>query len=162
MLIVFSGLAGTGKSTIARQLALEIGAVWLRIDSLEQAMRDAGVPRIDGAGYRAAQAAAEDNLRLGRTVIADCVNPWMSTRDAWRDVGRRAGVRVAEVETVCSNEEEHRRRVESRASDVPGLLLPDWRAVTARDYHAWTRERCVVDTAGRSVAECVASLRAIL
>ena len=80
MFIVFAGLPCTGKSTIARALAVELGAVWLRIDSLEQAIRESGV--VDGdlndVGYRAAYAVAEDNLRLGRTVIADSVNPWMT------------------------------------------------------------------------------------
>jgi predicted kinase len=35
MLIVFAGLPGSGKSSIARELAREIGAIWLRIDSIE-------------------------------------------------------------------------------------------------------------------------------
>jgi len=67
MLIVFGGLPGTGKSTIARTLAIEIGAVWLRIDSIEQGIRDSGVVSgsLDDAGYRAAYAIAEDNLRSG-------------------------------------------------------------------------------------------------
>jgi predicted kinase len=48
---------------------------------------------LDDAGYRAAYAVAEDNLRLGRTVIGDSVNSWMLTRNAWRDAGLRAGAR---------------------------------------------------------------------
>jgi predicted kinase len=43
MLIVFGGLPGTGKSAIARTLAREIGAVWLRIDSIEQGIRASGI-----------------------------------------------------------------------------------------------------------------------
>ena len=63
-----------------------------------------------------AYAVAADNLALGRTVIADCVNPWPLTREAWRAVAGRAGVRVVEVEVVCSDVDEHRRRVESRVA----------------------------------------------
>ena len=37
MLIVFGGLPGTGKTTVARELARQLGAVHLRIDSIEQA-----------------------------------------------------------------------------------------------------------------------------
>ena len=163
MLIVFAGLPGTGKSTIARLLARELGALWLRIDSIEQALRDCG---LDGdmkdAGYRAAYAIAEDNLKLGRTVIGDSVNPWMLTRNAWRDVGVRAGVRVVEIETICSNTEEHRARIESRASEIEGLVLPGWAAVQARDYHAWDRDRLVIDTASRSPEDCVAEIRTTL
>lgn len=164
MFIVFAGLPGTGKSTIARALAAELGAVWLRIDSLEQAIRESGV--VDGdlndVGYRAAYAVAEDNLRLGRTVIGDSVNPWMLTRNAWRDVGLRAGVRVVEIETICSDLQEHRRRIETRRNEVSGLVLPSWQAVIGRDYHAWDREHAVIDTAGASVETCVERIRAIL
>ena len=157
VLVVFSGLPGTGKSSIARAVAARSGAVWLRIDSIEQAIRDADPARgtLNDAGYRAAFAAAEDNLRLGRDVVGDSVNPWMRTRDAWRDVGLRAGAAGLEVETVCSDLEELRRRVETRTSDVPGLVLPDWRAVIERDYHPWKRRPLVLDTAALGVPACV-------
>lgn len=159
-LLVLSGLPGTGKSTLARAVAKASGAIWLRIDSIEQAIRDSGVApgSLDDAGYRAAYAVAEDNLRLGRDVIGDAVNPWMLTRNAWRDAGLRAGARVLEVETRCSDIEEHRRRLESRVAEIPGLVLPDWQAVIGRDYHPWQRRHLTIDTAGRNVAACVALL----
>jgi predicted kinase len=160
LFIVFAGLPGTGKSSVARALAAELSAVWLRVDSLEQAIRAADIAGDDlkDAGYRAAYALASDNLKLGRTVVGDSVNPWMLTRNAWRDVGLGAGARMVEVETICSDAVEHRRRVETRVVDVPGLALPDWQAVITRDYHAWDREHLIVDTAGRSVAECVGEI----
>jgi predicted kinase len=164
VLIVFAGLPGTGKSTIARALAVELAAVWLRIDTLEQAIRTSGV--VDGdvkdLGYRAAHAVAEDNLRLGRTVIGDSVNPWMLTRNAWRDAGLQAGARVVEIETICSDPAEHRRRIETRSNEVPGLAPPTWQEVMGRDYHAWDREHVTIDTAGRSVGACVQRIRALL
>jgi predicted kinase len=164
MLIVFGGLPGTGKSTIARKLAREIGAVWLRIDSIEQGIRASGIApgSLDDAGYRAAYAVAEDNLRLGLTVIGDSVNPVAITRNAWREAGLRAGARVMEIEIVCSDAEEHRQRVKTRLSEVPGLILPDWEETIGRDYHQWDCEPVVIDTAGRSVAECVALIRSML
>ena len=93
---------------------------------------------------------AADNLRLGLDVIGDSVNPWPETRDAWRDAGLAAGARMIEIEVVCSDPAEHRRRVEARTSEVPGLVLPDWAAVIGRDYRPWDRPPLVVDTAGRS------------
>ena len=156
-LIVFSGLPGSGKSTIARGLATKIGAVWLRIDSLEQAIRDSGLVTgpLDDAGYRAGYAVAQDNLGLGLDVIGDSVNPWMLTRNGWRDVGLRAGAQVIEIETVCADLGEHRRRVETRTNEVSGLALPDWQAVIQRDYHPWDRDHLTIDTAENSVNTAV-------
>ena len=163
-LIVFSGLPGSGKSSIARDLATTIGAVWLRIDSLEQAIRESGVVSgsLDDAGYRAGYAVALDNLALGLDVIGDSVNPWMQTRNGWRDVGLRAGAQVIEIEIVCTDFAEHRRRVETRTSEVPGLALPDWRAVTERDYHAWDRDHLTIDTSKNSVDASVGMILGVL
>ena len=152
MLVVFSGLPGVGKTAIARELARTIGAVHLRIDTIEHALRRSGY-RVEGEGYEVAYAVAEDNLRAGRTVIADCVNPWPITRDAWRAVAERAGVAALNVEIVCSDVAEHRRRVESRESDIAGHPLPTWQDVVQRDYHAWDRDRLVIDTGVRRERE---------
>lgn len=158
VLIVLSGLPGVGKTTIARELVRATGAVHLRIDSIEQAMRDLGWA-VEGEGYRVAHAVAEDNLQLGRIVVADCVNPWPLTRHEWRSVADRAGVRAIDVEIVCSDTGEHRRRVESRSADIRHHRLPTWSEVSRRDYRPWTDERLVIDTARFDVEE---SVRAIL
>jgi len=161
MLISLAGLPGTGKSTLARVLAQRTGALWLRIDSIEQAIRDAGLDAGE-AGYRAAYGIAAENLALGRAVVADGVNPWMETRDAWREIAGRASARLLEIEVICSDQAEHRRRVETRAADVPGLRLPDWRATLGVDYRPWTRPPLVVDTAGRAPVDCAEQILALV
>jgi predicted kinase len=164
MLIIIGGLPGAGKTTIARELARQIGAVHIRIDSIEQAMRDSGVlgQPIDDAGYRVGYAIAEDNLRIGRTVIADSVNPLAVTRDAWLAVASRAQVIAIEIEITCSDSTEHRRRVETRVSDIVGLHLPTWREVVTRDYQSWNREHLVIDTAGQSIDHNIRVIREAL
>jgi predicted kinase len=101
---------------IAKELARQLDAVYLRIDSIEQAIRDSGVIEKDlyDAGYRVGYAVAEDNLRVGRKVVADSVNPLAVTREAWLAVAHRAQVTALEIEVKCSDPEEDRRRVISR------------------------------------------------
>ena len=154
MLIVLSGLPGVGKTTIARELARSLAATYVRIDSIEHALQQAGLI-VEGEGYAVAHAVAADNLRAGQTVVADCVNPWPLTRDQWRAVGERIGVPVVEVEVVCSDQAEHRRRVELRVADIAGHRVPTWQEVVQRDYRSWDRQRLGIDTARRSVSESV-------
>jgi len=163
-LIIFGGLPGTGKTTLARRLAVELGAPYLRIDTIEQALRNsqAFTGPVYDAGYRVAYALATENLRLGCTVIADSVNPLQLTRDAWRAAAADTNARVFEIEVVCSDIAEHRRRVESRKSDIPGLSPPSWQEVCAREYQPWDRAHIVVDTATTSVDTAIWQIRAAL
>ena len=88
-LIIFSGLPGSGKSTVASRLASKLGAVYLRIDTVEQGLRDVcGIAQIEGQGYRLTYRIAQENLRLGNIVIADSVNPLRLTRKEWNNVAQ--------------------------------------------------------------------------
>jgi predicted kinase len=160
-LVVFGGLPGVGKTTIAGRLAAETGAVFLRIDVIEMALHDAGVD-VQAEGYAVAYGLAASNLKLGLDVIADCVNPVPETREAWRAVAERAGARLVEVEVVCSDAAEHRRRVETRVTDLPGFVPPTWQEVEGRDYRPWDRERLVIDTAVTDADAAVALIRGLL
>lgn len=157
MLVILGGLPGVGKTSVARALAHRLGAVHVRIDSIEQALRRSGeiAEPIGVAGYVVGYAVAEDNLRLGRIVIADSVNPVAETRDAWLSVARNAAVCALQVELVCSNATEHRRRVETRVADIDGHKMPLWTEVMARDYRPWTGDVLRLDTATLGIEECV-------
>jgi predicted kinase len=159
MLVIFGGLPGTGKSTLALRLAHQIGAVYLRIDTIERAMAAGDEALSVGErGYRVAYAVAEDNLRLGHTVIADSVNPLQITRSAWRDVAARLEVDWVEIEVVCSDPVEHRHRIETRSTGISVT----WHEVVTRDFEPWIGERIRVDTAGEKVEQSFAALQKML
>ena len=154
-LVVFSGLPGTGKTVIAKGLAGALGLVYLRIDTIEQALIRAGIEQVGAAGYAVANALAEESLRLGRSVVADCVNPVRESRIGWRAVAERASARLVEIQFICSDRAEHRRRVEARLPDIPGHVLPGWDAVLAHEFEPRDDDCLVLDTARLSVMESV-------
>jgi predicted kinase len=156
MLIIFGGLPGVGKTTLAKAAAREWEAVYLRVDTIEHALRFSETLQgeVGPAGYLVAYRLAEENLRIGRTVVADSVNPLNITRDAWLSVAADA----IEIEVICSDPSEHRRRVENRNADIDGLSWPTWQAVLERPYEDWTRPHLVLDTAKKSIEEVTEEL----
>jgi predicted kinase len=154
---VLAGLPASGKSTLAREIARRTGAVWLRVDSMDQAIWASGTAPQDLRDwtYRAACAVAEDNLALGRDVIGDCVNDWTEARNSWQETAGRMGIALTWLEVTCSDPAEHRRRVETRPIDIPGQARLEWDAVAGREYHPWDRDRLTIDTARRTIAACV-------
>jgi predicted kinase len=161
-LYAFSGLPGIGKTTLSQLLASRVKAVYLRIDTIEQALRDLCGTDVKGEGYDLAYRVAADNLRLGMSVVADSCNPIELTRDAWEALARDAQARCVNIEVICSDAQEHRRRIESRKPGMPGFVLPTWEAVLHREYHPWTKERIIIDTAGKTENECFEELLAKL
>lgn len=105
---------------------------------------------VQAEGYQLAYRLAADNLRLGLPVIADSCNPIELTRDEWEEVARQAQARFVNIQVICSNQREHRERLVRRHSG--GAVT--WDEVERREYHPWTRERIVIETAGRTEAEC--------
>lgn len=126
MLVILGGLPGTDETTLGKALAVKRSAAYVRVDEIEHALtRHAKLgPDIGAAGYAVAFAVAASNLRLGSLVIADRVNPVAESRQGWRDVAHEEAARLLEIEVICSDGIEHRRRVETRTADVAGFTLP--------------------------------------
>ncbi|GLX70511.1 AAA family ATPase [Paenibacillus glycanilyticus] len=162
MLYIFGGLPGSGKSTLSAALARELRAAYIRVDVVEQAMRDTGISVNGPEGYIVCYGMAKQNLRLGMDVIADTVNPIEITRQAWRNVAESIDIPYVEIEVICSDEHEHKQRVETRVIDIPNLIPPTWEQVQNRHYEAWEGERIVVDTAHQTEQESYMTLRRLL
>jgi predicted kinase len=164
VLVVVGGLPGAGKSTVAEHLARRLRTPYLRVDRIEQAIVSWSelTHPVGVAGYAVGYALAAEQLTLGLDVIVECVNPVGLTRDAWVSTAAAAGAAIVEVEVVCPDPVEHRRRVETRVSDVDGLVKPTWEEVLGREYEPWTRPHLVIDSVrtapGKAVSEIASAM----
>ncbi|HAT8648936.1 TPA: AAA family ATPase [Legionella pneumophila] len=161
MLIILGGLPGTGKTTVAKELAKLLKSVYLRVDTVEQALiavskqYNPTYEFIGPEGYEILYAVGRDNLLLGNHVIVDSVNPIQLTRDAYRSVAKSVNAEFIEVEFICSNEEDHKNRIQLRAPDIKGHKLPTWEEVLSREYEPWESRTLLIDTSKHSIEECV-------
>lgn len=162
MLYIFGGLPATGKTELSKFLASSLGAVHIRIDTIEQALKDCGFTNLYDEGYKVAFALALNNLKNGVSVVADSTNPVAESREAWIDVAREASSPYTEIEIICSNKTEHQTRVETRKTDIPNLILPSWESVTSREYHPWKSASVVLDTAGKTPEQSKQELQELL
>ncbi|MEV6706766.1 AAA family ATPase [Micromonospora wenchangensis] len=148
LLVVFAGLPGVGKSTLARQVGVALGAAVLAVDPVERALARHGLtgPGPGQAGYDALAGLAEVQLGLGTSVVVDAANPAAGTRGLWFELSERAGVPLRLIEVYCGDEAELRRRVEARHTADP--LAPTWEQTRQRGtgYEPLIGPRLVVDT----------------
>ncbi|QAY62842.1 AAA family ATPase [Xylanimonas allomyrinae] len=159
-LVLAAGLPGTGKTTLARALAHDLRAAWLRIDAIEAAL---GVP-VRTEGYDVARALAAANLGNGLDVVVDAVCPVPVSRTWWASTAAEAGAAFVVLELYLPDVAEHRRRVSQRLPDLPGQRVPSWDDVAAWDYAPWDERRDGVRTRvdGTDAAAALAvALRAV-
>lgn len=150
-LIVLAGLPGTGKSTLARLVAQRLGAAWLRVDTIEASILEAGIARSFESGlaaYVACRRSAADQFRVGLDVVIDAVNAVREARETWRELSVEHGAERFTVWVTCSDTAEHRRRVESRTAPTPPLPAPTWREVEDREFQPWDEAVFTLDNVG--------------
>ncbi len=145
VLVAMAGVPGAGKSAIAEALGTRLAAVVVSVDPIESAILAAGVDAGQPTGlaaYLVAERMAESVLRVGASVMVDAVNGVDPARRQWLDLAARAAVPVLFVEVVCSDEAVHRRRIEARRRDLPGMRELDWGDVLAsrNGYEEWAGE----------------------
>ena len=158
-LFIFSGLPASGKSTLAKLIAKEYHAIYLRIDTIEQALKNVCDIDVQGKGYELSYKMADDNLKIGNYAVADSCNPIVITRQKWEEVAKKNDCLFVNIEIICSDKNEHRKRVETRNCEITGLKLPTWKEVENRKYHVWEYERIVIDTANKSIDESFKELK---
>ncbi len=157
-LYIFAGLPGAGKTTLARKLAQKQNAAYLRIDTLEQAIKDYCAISVEAEGYCLAYRIARENLSIGISVVVDSCNPITETRNAFEGIARDCNSDFLNIEILCSDTLEHKSRIESRSSSAVDMHSITWQDVVRRKNHAWDRDRLAIDTAGKSVSDAFQEL----
>ena len=155
--LVVVGAAGSGKSTVALEVARRSGATYLDKDSLagplvEAAMRARSQPpegresnrfyreSVMPAEYAAILSVAADNLRLGLSVVIDApFGAYLDQPEFFDEATRRAGWPEVTrfVLQVFASEAETRRRLEMRGLPRDRPKLSNWDEFWPR----WGRSR---------------------
>jgi hypothetical protein len=134
LLILVTGLPGTGKSSVASVIATEIGAPVLAHDWAMSGLRP--YPEIQAAlgeielghrvvGWSILTALARSQLRLGYSAILDGVAraPQVAQCAA---VAASESARLVVVSTRCSDRQLHQSRVEGREREIPNWYELTW------------------------------------
>ena len=158
LLVLVTGLQGTGKSTIAELSANLLGAPliahdWamsgLRPFPAVQAALDTMEPAGHGlVGWSLLRAFAQSQLRRGSSVVLDGVARAPQV-EVLRSLAGEEGAQFLVILTECSDPALHRSRVDGRQRDIPGWYELDWSHVE-RSRKSWDPNMPVdlkVDTA---------------
>jgi predicted kinase len=153
-LIVFSGLPGTGKSSLAEAVGREMSIPVFAKDWLEATLRRcelgpgrADAPSLGYAAYELLTMLAQRQLMLGQSVILDCVAGQENLRRQWRDLASNYQAGWSVFECICHDEVVHRTRLATRQRGIPGWDELKWEEVErVRSYYEpWQEEHLTLD-----------------
>jgi len=176
LLVLVTGLPGTGKSTMAEAAGRALGAAVLGHDWAMSGLRpypevqatlDAmGVRGHRGVGWSLLWALARSQLRLGASVVLDGVarDPEV---EGTRALAHEEGAGSFVVLTSCADPDVHRARLLGRRRAIPGWYELGWEQVE-RSRASWTPPSGVdlhleaTDPLAQSVQQVRTAVRAAL
>lgn len=165
-MIVFSGLPGTGKSTLAKSIGRQLGIPVFAKDCLEAALLQNDLHPISDeknlgyVGYELLTVLAERQLILDQSVILDSVAGTNTIRNTWHDLANQYDAQWHVIECICSDGTLHQARLKDRKRNIPGWHELVWSDVekVKQYYQSWDGERLVLDMAN-SIDENILSVK---
>jgi predicted kinase len=117
MLVLTTGLPGTGKSRVARFVGKELHAPVIDKDVIKSALLERGEEDWNRSGslsYTIIRELAQELLKQGFDVVVDSPGHYHRFQAAMVAVAEEQGSEIRVIQTVCSDEEERRRRFAKR------------------------------------------------
>ena len=161
--IVFTGLPGTGKSSIAEAVARKLGVPvfakdWLETTLIRCKLSPSASRSLGSAGYQLLTTLADRQLRLGQSVILDSVASTLSIRAEWCTLAQTYRAEWRVIECICSDESVQRDRMKVRQRNIPGWHELDWSEVErVRAYYAPLDEEHLILDAVNPLEENIAA-----
>ncbi|MGH7775155.1 MAG: AAA family ATPase [Candidatus Binatia bacterium] len=134
-LILIMGVAGSGKSTLSREILRCIWAVYLDNNHIADAFfpdtrNGPEYARLRPGFYRALYTITEENLKLGTSVLLDVPHVKEVQTPEWRGFIKRLAIRtkakMVAIRCLCSDKVLH-ARIRSRGAQRDRWKLENWK-----------------------------------
>ena len=117
MLVLTTGLPGTGKSRVARFVGKELHAPVIDKDVIKSALLERGEEDWNRSGslsYTIIRELANELLKQGFDVVVDSPGHYHRFQAAMVSIAEEQGSEIRVIQTVCSDEAERRERFAKR------------------------------------------------
>ena len=148
-LILFAGMPGSGKTTLARLVAHQLGVAIFSKDRVQRVLRDHHLAQENtGDGYYIILDQADEQLGLGISVILDATFPLDHFRTVASEIAARHGARFCPIYCYCSDDDIWRQRMTDRVHYIPGWKPVGWEDVLRmrQYYQPWGDNALMVDS----------------